>query len=302
MEKGKLKGIIKIIIGCFIFWTIVFSIFMIESFKEFFFPMLQIVVGFIVILFIPYIIENLKKRGDEIKSDDYYRDIISNITPAMGALIIDKYLEKNEAVLSTILDLSVRKYLDIKKENDKLEIEVLDKNTDELYLHEKYIMESIKENNLIQLAEFKRLVEKDCRYSEYTKHKNVEPTYIIIFCLTIWGIFLYPALADSILNRNVMKFSFITLISILLIFFPTKIITTGQNRTNKGDVMAKRIKELKNYLKDYTLLKDRDINYLILADRYLPFALALGEAKKIESLYITHNDLLSKYVEKEEQI
>ena len=67
-------------------------------------------------------------------------------------------------------------------------------------------------------------------------------------------------------------------------------------RTSKGNEVALKFKGLKNFLKDYTLLSERDINYINISDRYLPFALALGVANKLENSYIEYNKLISNYV------
>ena len=67
-------------------------------------------------------------------------------------------------------------------------------------------------------------------------------------------------------------------------------------RTNKGKELALKFKGLKNFLKDYTLLSERDINYINISDRYLPFSLGLGVANKLENSYIEYNKLISNYV------
>lgn len=314
MEKWKLKEILKIVIRCFIIATIFFSILMIfsgagiETFNEFLFPIIWASLGILGILFLIYIVTNLKKSENEIKSKDYYRDINPKITPAIGALVVDKYLEKNEAILATILDLNVRKYIDIKKENDKLEINILNKNIDSLYLHEKYVIESIKSNSIIELVKFKELVEKDCVEEKLFEENNKPKIFVIIIFLLllltaiIFGIISQYNVINKVLYATIAKYSIIGLIIFVVILRISIGQTSDYNLTEEGKKVAKENKELKNFLKDYTLLKERDINYLMLADRYLPFALALGQAKKLENLYIAYNDLISKYVEKEEKI
>ena len=56
---------------------------------------------------------------------------------------------------------------------------------------------------------------------------------------------------------------------------------------------------LKNYIRDYTLLKEKDYTYIDVVDKYIPYALALGEATKIEDLHIEGNKLIKDIVKYE---
>ena len=58
---------------------------------------------------------------------------------------------------------------------------------------------------------------------------------------------------------------------------------------------------LKNYIREYTLLNEKDFNYIQLIDKYIPYALALGEASKIEDLYfIEENDFFKRFIDQME--
>ena len=54
---------------------------------------------------------------------------------------------------------------------------------------------------------------------------------------------------------------------------------------------------LKNYIREYTLLNEKDFNYMELVDKYIPYALVLGEASKIEELYfIEENEFFKRFI------
>lgn len=305
MEKWKFKEIVKILLLCFIPFIIVCIMSIASVGREalkMFFPLIYTMLGMLGIVIIIYLSTNLMKIKSMHKSKNYNREIDDKLTPALVSLLLDKYFEKNEVILATILDLHVKKYINISKKNDKMQIEVLNKNIDKLYSHEKYIMKSIKDNQLISIQEFQRIVEEDLIKSNLMKYnKKLGSVLAVLFLGSLFGFFIGPLMMEfdrlypipqiitacSGIILLLLRFGIMSNISVLL-------------RTDEGNKIAKEIKELKNFLKDYTLLKDKEIDYINLADRYMAFALALGEADKIERRYVAFNDLISEYIKKEE--
>ena len=53
-------------------------------------------------------------------------------------------------------------------------------------------------------------------------------------------------------------------------------------RTPKGENEAKLWKGFKNYIHDYTLISEKDIKHMVILNEYIPYAIALDEAKNIE--------------------
>ena len=58
---------------------------------------------------------------------------------------------------------------------------------------------------------------------------------------------------------------------------------------NKGKKELKKIKNLKNFMKQYTLIYEKDIEYVMTLEGYIPYTLSLGISKKIEE-YISNNE------------
>ena len=232
------------------------------------------------------------KNKSEIPSKDIYRDFEEKYTPAMASFLIDRLAEKNKDILATILDLNVRGYISIKKD-EEFEITVENKNIDNLFLHEKYVINQIKEKSYVNLNKFVKIVEEDCKKEGLLKEKEVkkiEIVYVLMFIICM-VILQKPFHSNSDLMIKAITFigaifSFIMMVSRIML-----------SRTQKGKEAAIKFKGFKNYLKEYTLVKTRDVEYINVLDRYLTFALALGEADTIEKLYVPYNKLISKYIE-----
>ena len=79
-----------------------------------------------------------------------------------------------------------------------------------------------------------------------------------------------------------------------------RLIKNGKSlvRTKSGKIEAKRWKGFKNFINDYTLIKDKDIKDVVLLEEYLSFAVAVGEANKIEK-FIIKNEVYRKLIYKQ---
>jgi len=318
MEKWKLKSVFKMmlsaavlaltfIIGCFIL-LIIFDLFNIIDINineiivegvDFVKNSILVCIYGVVIIFIPilliYLITNGIKKKNEVCSKDYYRDIENKYTPAIASLLLDYKIEGNEGVLATILDLHAKKYLKTYKKDKKLEIEIANENTENLYLHEKYIIDCLKKKELIEVMKFQDKVEEDCVNNKLVNKKELNPYWIktISFELKTGIIFM---LLETFFPESWFKTAFIINVIALIMTFVFLSAIKKHIRTNKGKELALKFKGLKNFIKDYTLLAERDIDYINIIDRYLPFALALGVANKLEDSYIEYNRLISNYV------
>ena len=318
MEKWKLKSFAKIIllamalavtfiIGVFIL-LIFFNLFNIIDINiseiimmgvDFIKNSIPAYIYVIAIIFVPilliYLITNTIKKKNEVHSKDYYRDIESKYTPAIASLLLDYKIEGNEAVLATILDLHVKKHLRISKKDKKLEIEITKENTENLYLHEKYIIDCLKKKELIEVMKFQDKVEEDCINNKLVNKKEVSSFWGDAVGFEFKTGIIFMALETVFPGKWYRTALIINIIAFIMTFVILSAIKR-HIRTNKGKELALKFKGLKNFLKDYTLLSERDINYINISDRYLPFSLGLGVANKLENSYIEYNKLISNYV------
>ena len=315
MEKWRLKEIIKGVLIAVVLSNIFILVLMFllwdkldeETIKNLISLMFPI--GTLNIPIIIYVVTIIKKKKNEIKTNNYNRDIDSKMTPAIASLILDGILERKEAILATILDLHTRKYLNIDKYDNEFQIKVVNKEENELYSHEKYVVDSIRTNNRIKNIDFKKLVEKDAiKLGLINENESIWNWGTFIFFILallvvtsfVTGIISWFYISKTEMFQGISKTSGCIVIMMILIL---RIISPDTSRyisTKEGRKASNEMKELKNFLKDYTLLKEKEINYLNLADRYLPFAIALGENEKIENKYIINNDYISKYIYEEE--
>lgn len=310
MEKWKLKASTKIFImviifaiAIILFFTIIPVLFVKDyNIKEIFIGYIEPIltmIYFATIMFSPvlivYIITNVIKYKNSVKSQEYYRDIEKQYTPAIASFLVDYKIEGNEGVLATILDLYVKKYLNIREQDKKLEIEILNESTEKLYLHEKYIIDCLKKKELIEIIEFQSKVKKDCVEKKLVNEKDISLNWLKAIKVEVEIAMLF-GLLDLFFQQSWCKrisiISFIALVMTFVILFTLK----RHARTSKGREVALKFKGLKNFLKEYTLLSERDIDYINLSDRYLPFALTLGVANKLENTYIEYNNLISNYI------
>lgn len=81
-------------------------------------------------------------------------------------------------------------------------------------------------------------------------------------------------------------FGVLVLISLYIVIDQIKYINKNYRRTIKGKKLLNKAYALKNYLKDYSLIKDRTEEELIMWEYYLVYAVVLGVNAKIEDQII----------------
>ena len=225
-------------------------------------------------------IQRVKKKEFEVASEDYYREIEAEYTPAMASYTIDNIVETKEAILATILDLSIKGFLEIQKE-DTNEVVVKSNSIKSLYSHEQYIINCIKNNEKVNHIEFEKRIVMDC-YKKNLIIENKEKRMFVVLLLISLAV--------------IEVFTILGIIGCILYFLLNTFIRKYVH-TDEGKEFALHVKQLKNFIKDYTLLKERDIEDIALFDRYIPYAIALGEADNIENKYIKYKDWQDKYIE-----
>ena len=99
-------------------------------------------------------------------------------------------------------------------------------------------------------------------------------------------------------GMSVTRGPFLLFISSILVIvaYIGKFFIKTHDKTAKGLEFAIKAKMLKNYIRDYTLLAEKNYDYITISDKYIPYALALGEATKIEELHIEGNKLIKDIV------
>lgn len=245
----------------------------------------------IVILNILFMIGTKKYKEKQINFEGYFRDINQKYTPAIASYILDDNVEDSKDILATILYLATKKYLNLDIENEIINIEITSKSNENLFQHEQYLINCIKEDKKIQAREFYRYVNEDCEKVNLIKIKkefDEKEKIILLVGILIW------AISGTVLGQILWIYGILVTI---LFFWLLAFITSRLDKTKEGKIYAKEIKGLKHYLKDYTLIKEKEVNYIEIGGEYLAYALALDVADKIENTQLEYNKLIDKYIE-----
>lgn len=246
-------------------------------------------------------------KKDKLSSIDfkkykgYYREILKNYSPAELSYIGNfEILPKND-IVATLLSLELKKKISLVKDNNKIKIE--NNNIEELSSNEKYVFDSIEDGkiNILNETEFITKVKEDAIKNGLLKEAKVEWskfTRVLIICISsiVLMIFIFIMLFNDFVNNptNIEDWKlFIMMFTILLVlylpifigvYFNTYIRKTQRNsyiRTNKGEVVNERLEGLKNYLKDFSLMYEKDEKSLTVWEDYLIYSVIFNQNTKI---------------------
>lgn len=253
----------------------------------------------IAVLYV-FIINGIAKKQKQIKvpSNYYNQEINDTYTPAMASFIIDKETEEKEAFLATILDLQAKKYLKIDKTGDySAKIVVINDEIENLYSHEIYTLDCLKNVIDLDLNEFEKCIRNDCKDAKLIIIKGTIFEKIILFLVYLFFTLMF--VGDVIETFSSIRFSHEFILAYMLIYpffiYTISAFASPYKRTTKGIDFAIEMQGLKNYLRDHTLINEKDIDYTQLADRYMAYSIALGEAEKIEDKYMINAALETRY-------
>lgn len=229
---------------------------------------------------------------------EYIRDLPKHCSPAICSLIYDLKIDVYKDYTATILYLCTHKYIDLEKENNTYKVKVgSNKDYSNLGRCEKYVLNIITNKMKFDANEFKQEIVKEAQKKQLiTDRKHSKKTKI--FLILIVSIILL------IITYNISKIMFTILISVLgaMIYMGymmlrmqnenqinVNIVDTEYIRTEDGKKLAQLFKGLKSYIKEYTLIKDKAIDYIQILEDYIPYAISLDEADAVED-FIKHNE------------
>jgi len=255
-----------------------------------------IAISFLV-LHIIYKIKYLPRK-EVIFEKEYLRELPKQYSPALSSFIYDLKIDIYKDYTATILYLCTKKYIKINKNKDKYEFEILNRNTSPLSESEKYVFDKIINKTKFDEFEFSNKIIEEAKENFFIINKETSKIpklvfgaifsiilFIIIYTKSIeWVIFVMLFVAYGVLiNKKVkprVKKSFNTI---------EQSDYTQYKRTNRGKKLAIELQALKNYINEYTLIKEKDIDYVQILEEYIPYAIALGEASTIEK-FIKNNE------------
>ena len=248
--------------------------------------------------------ENFNYRGIE-----YFRDIPreNDSTPGEALYLYNlfNYKNKNKSLIAAyILDLCVKGYLSIQEENKDMYITIL-KQPEGLKEDEKAVYDLIRQvamgNNKVNIKDINKFSKKDkLSYEVCTKsimdniehnlrkenlierdmealQKSEKREHILTIAMVISLITSFALNITSIL----LFIPVILFIIELIVLYNLRLKLNKYKLTQDGVYEAEEWNGLRNYLKDYSLLEEKDVFDIILWEKYLVYATALGISKEL---------------------
>ena len=270
-------------------------------------------VAIILIIISLYVIIRLGKKiynilQVSISNDEgiYVRDMEVKYSPAILSYLQNQKLENEKDIIASILDLCAKKYFDIRKvgENRYTLEKGSNQNSNILPTDEKYLYDKIVAKEKIDFYEWKEIVIEEFNNFGFFKYKHMSLT--VIFFILFMIIMLLFAIVYAINPRTELTQFFIivffTLFEIALLepclIIISKIIQNNEKYiagiyTSAGAKEMKRWDQYKNFLKDYTLIKNRKIDSVIVLEKHIAYAIVLNVNKDYTKSII--NDLKVNY-------
>lgn len=262
----------------------------------------------------------ISKENKYIKNTNpyiYYRELPNNFGIGVTSLLIDSTIENYKDIVAIILDLCARKYLNLIKQDDKYVIKILKDIDEELLSNEKYILTLLKNNDIkninyqtwynycmqdgIDLGLYYHKEMQISNDSLLSPNKIVKSlkihllisviTGILIFVLSLfWGNIknaFYCGLFCSILTFVILIVPF-GLINIIAGFKNKtqeinykNIIENTLPKTKKGIEELQKLYSFKAFINDFGHFVDKQVDEVVLWDRYLSYAQVFGLTKEI---------------------
>ena len=272
--------------------------------KSLLFVALLIGIGLPAIIGICYLIliifSKILNSGRTVINFDkgYIRDLPKHCSPAISSLIYDLKIDVYKDYTATILYLCIKKYLNLVKDGDTYKVEIV-KQQDHSNLGrcEKYILDILENKIKFDENQFKKEIIKEAQEKELITDQQYSKITKIIFILIL-------IISSLIITYNISKILFTILFSIVgalvyVGFFIVKaksenqitfdFVNTEYVRTKDGKNIALLLNGLKRYIKEYTLIKEKEIDYIQILENYIPYALALDEADAVEA-FVKYNE------------
>lgn len=321
MSKRKMKKLIKTIIKVHILFLIALvmiamaNVAFLETsdvaFRGFLYVAVAIIMAVpaaITIVVLIYFVENL---GTSKKTECLERDIPKEIPPAIASILLDFHVDDEQDYLSTVSSLISKGYLEIVNNQD---IIIKNNNIDGLLKHEIFAFEIVSKKRFYNSEEFKKKTIQDAKKLGLLERANRFAMMwdAITDCIVDTVVLLIIAGIGAAMPEFLEDYELISpfawiIFWIVCAIYAYKIFkdvytaysynSPSQeqslkyiyNKTEEGEKYAERFSGLRRFLKEYTLMNEKDLDSIIIYKDYIPYAIALGES-----------DAIDKFIEKDE--
>lgn len=290
----------------------------------------SIEIGIIAVLCLIVIRNMIKyiKRLHEIKNSfkitklEYYRELPDDTAnPSEAMFILSKYVDTSKALSSTLLNLALKKYIELSQQGKDIYITIL--NSDDQYLKrdEKEVLsllervksiEKLDKITMKQLEKFVRKYPKSIKgvikgFTIYPKEAAEEKGkfdseiekeslnigvhlalyFVAIMFIMFFGVFSGIFISESLIVKAPLITGLISAFMILVcsiiidVVLVFMLLDKINGLTEKGLNEQEQWKAFKKYMVDFSLLKEKEVPALALWEKYLVFATAFGVADKV---------------------
>lgn len=251
------------------------------------FPLVILVLCYIFF----YVIEKVIHSGKSVNNynNEYVRELPKFSSPALTSFIYDLKINVYKDYTATILYLELKHYIDIVEENSKWKIKIVPQaDYSNLQNCEKYVLDVIIGKTVFNEAKFKEEIIKDAQEKGLITDKKISkiPKLLLIFGIGTLLMFITYKI------NLILFYIYITIsLTVLYVYYSIGSINkyVKYKRTDEGKKLALLFKGLKKYIHEYTLIKNKGIEYTEILENFIPYALSLDEAKAVED-FIKQND------------
>lgn len=266
-----------------------------------------VILGYIILRLGTEIYNKFKSRISKDKGI-YIRDIDVEYSPAILSYLQNQKIEKEKDIMACILDLCAKRYLNIIKEKDDVYSIGIGTNTDikNLPLDEKYLYDKIVKKQKINFSKWKSIIIEE--FNKYKFLKNTKISLYVVFLMLYFIIMILLAIINN-LNSNInldsgVNFMVLIFFTAMELAFLEPIIRIISEKLRKGEYISgiytnagakemKRWDKYKNYLQDYTLIKEKKIDSVMVLEKHIAYATVLNVNKDYTNAII--NDLNINY-------
>lgn len=248
---------------------------------------------------------------------EYYRDVDKNQTPAEAGFLYyfkSTGLQYNmtKIVSATMLDLCMKKHISFEQipgKKDQIKVNLISKNIEELKEDEKLIYELLEKVPKNDSNSF--------TMKEFEKYASNHSSKVLSTFTKIEGIAKKSQEQEGNYSKELITKSqnwtlkgvgyiFLTIISIIamwLLVIPSavasiycfKISGRYNTLTEKGMDEKEKLKGLKKYMEDFSMMKEKSVPELILWEKYLVYATVFGIADKVlKQLKVVYPEMLDE--------
>ena len=255
---------------------------------------------YIIVLFILIKIMRRKEYKNQLSKIDYkneevyYREILKGYSPFLLSYI-DNFIFKGKTdIIATMLNLQLKKV--IKIENNT--IIKLD-NAINLEESEQYILNNVS-NGKIKINDIRELeqkIVKDAQNKGLIKIKEVQKSedmkqlkdklvifFIISVCIIMFISIIAISINNELLTAIVLIFSLIfcnPFFYIILYIIKYYLNKPKIRRTKKVEEVNTKLEGLKNYIQEYSKLKEKNANDILLWEEYLIYSVIFNINDKV---------------------